>query len=120
MSAARELDAANAVPCEHLLGVIHGYEIDEQIRGEIAARDNHVAREVANPHRLADRSVYYLVGVASGGHTKRRAIDQAEESIPHVQAGIERETSGIDRAEQCEQNRNLDGARGVKPAIAAL
>ena len=77
-------------------------------------------RQVADPHRLADGGVHVLVGVAARRHAERRAIDEAEKPVADVKPRIEREAPGIDRAEQRKEDGNLDGAGGVKPAIAAL
>ena len=78
--AAREIDAANAVTREHLLRLVHLDEIDQQIRCQVAARHDHVARQVANPHRLADGGVHLLVGVAARRDAKGRAIDETRET----------------------------------------
>lgn len=64
--------------------------------------------------------MHVLVGIAAGSHAERRAVDQAEKPITDVQAGIEREASGVDGAEQGQHHRHFDGARRMKPSIAAL
>ena len=87
---------------------------------QVAAGHDHVARQVPNPHRPADSGVHVLVGVATRGHAERCAVDETEEPVAHVKARIECEAPRIDRAEQGEEDGDLDGARGMKPAIAAL
>jgi hypothetical protein len=118
--ATRQIDAANAMTREHLLSRIHLDEVNQQVRCEVAARHDHVAREITNPHCLADCSVHTLVSIAPDRHAERCAVDETQKSVADMKAGIEREPSRINGAKQGKQHGHLDRARRVKPAIAAL
>src|SRR6185295_10311855 len=73
---------------------------------------------IADAHRLADRGVHFVVGVAPRVDTKRAAVERAEETVADVQAGLEREPAGLHRVEQAGKDRDFDRARRMKPAIA--
>ena len=40
--------------------------------------------------------------------------------VPHVTARMGQEVAAIDRGEDAEQNRNLNGAGGVIPAVSVM
>ena len=108
--AARQLDAADAMPRQHLLRLIDMNQIDQQIRRQVAARHDHVPRQLADAHRPADGGMHLFVGIAARGYFERRPVDEAEKAVPHVQARIEREAPRVDGAEQREQDGDFYGA----------
>ena len=83
---ARQLDAADAMTSQHLLRLIDRNQIDQQVGGKVAARHDHVPRQIADAHRLADGGMDVLVGIAAGSDAERRAVHEAQKTISDVEA----------------------------------
>ena len=104
-------------------GVLHGVqtdEIEQQVRRQIAARRDHVPRELVHSHCLADGQVHLGIGVAIGEHAKWRAVIRAQEAVAHVKTRLRREPPASDLAVHGQQDRDLDRARAVVPSIAVV
>ena len=80
LDAATNVDAVDAELVETALHRLEPDEIEQQIRREVAARRDHVQREIGDAHHLADRRVHLGVRVAIGEHAKRTSVDRARRS----------------------------------------
>src|SRR5262245_37868955 len=74
-------------------------------------------RQLVHPERLSDCRVELAVGVAVSEHAERRSVGRAEEAVAHVHARVRQKPPMMNGRVYSKQDRDLDGARRVKPAV---
>ena len=87
LDAPAQVDALDADARQHGARVFNANEIQKQVSREVAARRNHVPRQLVEPHRAADVPVNLRVRVACRGDAKRRPVGGAEEAIANGESG---------------------------------
>ncbi len=105
---------------QRLIDGVRSDHAEEEIGGEVAGGRDHVIRQLIDAHHLADCVVHGRVGIATRLDAERDVLDDAQEAIADVHAGMRQKVAAIDRGEGAEKDRNLDGARGVKPAVPVV
>ena len=60
------------------------------------------------------------IRIAPRFHAEGDVLDDAEESVANVNSGMRQQLAAIDCGEDTEKYRNLDGARGVEPAVGLV
>ena len=60
------------------------------------------------------------VGIPAGLHAEGNVFDDAQKPVAHVDTRMGQQLATIDRRKNPEQNRNLDRAGGVEPAIGVI
>src|SRR5690606_16123346 len=81
---------------------------------------DHLPREVAQPHRLADLGMHGIPAVPNGFDAVRRAIGHADEAIADVNAGLEVDPARLDGRQDTDQEGDLDGTGGVEPLVGPV
>src|SRR5450759_1809854 len=105
---------------QRLIDRLRSDHAEQEIGGEVAGGRDHVIRQLIDSHHLADCVVYDRVGIAPRFDAERDALDDAQEAVAYVHAGMRQQLAAIDRGKGAEKDRNLDSARGVKPAVAVV
>src|SRR5881392_4022821 len=88
------------------------YHPEQKVGSKIARRGDHVIRQLVDAHHLADGVVDGGVRVAPGFDAEGNVLHHAEEPVAHVHAWVRQKLTAIDRRENAQQYRNLDGAGG--------
>jgi hypothetical protein len=83
-------------------------------------RHNHVSRELADLHRLAERGVHFGVGIAHRIDPVRRIVGGAQEAVAYVHPRVRLQQALVDGGKHSEQHWHLDRAGGVKPALRVV
>ena len=105
---------------EHALHGLDADEVEQEVRREIAARRDHVVRQLADAHHLADRGVHLGVRVPLGGHSKERSVGGAEKAVPDVESRVRRPPTFVNGGVHPGEDGDLDGARRVEPPISLV
>jgi hypothetical protein len=117
LDATPQLDAREVQPLQCSLDRLHADDVQQQIGREVAARDDHVLRQLVHHHHAATGGVHSRVRITVRLDAVRRAVHRAEEAVAYVNPGVRLQPALLDGVEDAEQDGDLDGARRVEPAF---
>ena len=118
LDAAANVDAVEPELVETALHRLEPDEVEQQVRRQVAARRDHVLRELGR-RASSCRSRRAPRSSRRGRRARERATpsDGAEEAVAHVQPRLRQQPAVMNRRVDAEQDRDLDRARGVEPAV---
>ena len=102
LDATRKIDAAEMESFQHLLQVFQPQQIEQQVRRQIAAANDHVSRQLTDAHRLPHRPLHFGVGVALRQHAERAAVIRAPKPVSNVQSRLRQQFAVMNRREHAE------------------